>query len=137
MGTKMSLTKNPTKPMTTNPVAVREAIFQNSLASGFVHFFTRRTESLAKSRIGFATTSATSMVEGAARRGPRARASGCVERRERENLCARAFVFIDSREARADARAGRETFVDAGFVRWFGSRVRGVVGARSIDRLID
>lgn len=51
--------------------------------------------------------------------------------------CIHSFVFIDSREARADARAGRETFVDAGFVRWFGSRVRGVVGARSIDRLID
>ena len=82
MGTKMSLTKNPTKPMTTNPVAVREAIFQNSLASGFVHFFTNRTESLAKSRIGFATTSATSMVEGAARPGGwgwGSRASGGVE----------------------------------------------------------
>jgi hypothetical protein len=36
-----------------------------------VHFFTKRTESLAKSRIGFATTSATSMVEGAT--GPGAR----------------------------------------------------------------
>jgi len=70
----MSLTKKPTKPMTTNPVAVREAIFQNSFASGFVHFFTNRIESLAKSFIGFVTTSATSMVA-SERAG--ARASRC------------------------------------------------------------
>ena len=53
--------------------------------------------------------------------------------------CIHSFVFIDSREARADARAGRETFVDAGFVRWFGSRdSRGGWHAidRSINRLI-
>lgn len=30
MGMKINLTKNPTKPMTTNPIAVRNATFVNS-----------------------------------------------------------------------------------------------------------
>ena len=39
---KISLTKKPTNPMTTNPRPVRRAILVNSLRSGFVHFLTRR-----------------------------------------------------------------------------------------------
>ena len=58
----MSLTKNPTKPMMTNPVAVLDAIFQNSRESGLEHFFTSRIESLAKSRTGFTAMSATSIA---------------------------------------------------------------------------
>jgi len=61
IGMKISLTKNPTKPMMTNPVAVLDAIFQNSRESGLEHFFTRRIESLAKSRTGFTAMSATSI----------------------------------------------------------------------------
>jgi len=60
----MSLTKNPTKPMMTNPVAVLDAIFQNSRESGLEHFFTSRIESLAKSRTGFTAMSATSIADG-------------------------------------------------------------------------
>jgi len=63
IGMNTSLTKNPTKPMITNPVAVRAAIFQNSSALGLVHFLTRRMLSLAKSRTGLMAISATSMVE--------------------------------------------------------------------------
>ena len=135
MGTKMSLTKNPTKPMTTNPVAVREAIFQNSLASGFVHFFTKRTESLAKSRIGFATTSATSMVEGAARRGE-ARARRGVWNDVNVNMCARAHSSSLIRARRERTRElARDVRVEGDSSGGVGSRaIRGVVRERK-DRI--
>ena len=112
-------------------MAVREAIFQNSLASGFVHFFTKRTESLAKSRIGFATTSATSMVEGAARRG-RARARRGVWNDVNVKICARAHSSssIRARRERTRARA-RDDRVEGDSSGGVGSRaIRGVVRAR-------
>ena len=65
---KMSFTKNPTNPMTMNPIPVRVAILLNSLRSGLVHFLTRRYESLANSFTGLTAISATSMVSGALRR---------------------------------------------------------------------
>ena len=59
---KMSLTKNPTNPMTMNPRPVRSATLLNSLRSGLVHLFRSRMESLAKSRTGLTAMSATSML---------------------------------------------------------------------------
>uniref|UniRef100_A0A2P2J6J8 Protein transport protein Sec61 subunit gamma-like n=1 Tax=Rhizophora mucronata TaxID=61149 RepID=A0A2P2J6J8_RHIMU len=63
MGMKMSLTKKPTNPITTNPIAVRNATFVNSLRSGLWHRFTRRTLSLAKSLRGSTTESTASIFD--------------------------------------------------------------------------
>ena len=68
---KMSFTKNPTNPMTMNPIPVRVAILLNSLRSGLVHFLMRRYESLANSFTGLTAISATSMVSGALKRETR------------------------------------------------------------------
>lgn len=57
MGMKMSLTKKPMKPITTNPIAVLMVILLNSLRSGFVHLLTKRTLFLANSLSGVTTVS--------------------------------------------------------------------------------
>nr|GMD04956.1 hypothetical protein Iba_chr06bCG2020 [Ipomoea batatas] len=61
MGMKISLTKNPTNPITTNPIAVRTATFENSTRSGLWHLLTRRTLSFAKSLRGSNTESKASI----------------------------------------------------------------------------
>lgn len=62
MGIKMSLTKNPTNPITTKPIAVRKATLVNSLRSGLWQRLTRRTLSLAKSLNGSKTLSRASIA---------------------------------------------------------------------------
>ncbi len=96
IGMNTSLTKNPTKPMITNPVAVRAAIFQNSSALGLVHFLTRRMLSLAKSRTGLMAISATSMVELLRRTVTRNRAHSAL-------AVARVGVGLATDEARGHA----------------------------------
>ena len=96
IGMNTSLTKNPTKPMITNPVAVRAAIFQNSSALGLVHFLTRRMLSLAKSRTGLMAISATSMVELLRRTVTRLRAHSAL-------AVARVGVGLATDEARGHA----------------------------------
>jgi hypothetical protein len=75
MGMKISLTKKPTNPMTTNPIAVRNATLENSLRSGLWQRLTRRTLSLANSRRGSTTESMASMARSReeTRRGARGR----------------------------------------------------------------
>uniref|UniRef100_A0A7C9AFE4 Uncharacterized protein n=1 Tax=Opuntia streptacantha TaxID=393608 RepID=A0A7C9AFE4_OPUST len=64
MGMKISLTKNPTNPMTTNPIAVRTATLVNSLRSGLWHRLTKRTLSLENPLSGSTTESKASIVKG-------------------------------------------------------------------------
>lgn len=52
IGMWISLTKKPIKPIIQKPMAVAIAIFWNSRRSGFVHRFTKRSESLANRRAG-------------------------------------------------------------------------------------
>ena len=61
IGMNINLTKKPTNPMTTNPMAVLKATFVNSLRSGLWHRFTRHILSLAKSLMGEMTESTASM----------------------------------------------------------------------------
>jgi len=58
IGMKTSFTKNPTNPNMINPKAVLLAMSVNSRRSGFVHFFTNRTESFMNSFSGAMAMSA-------------------------------------------------------------------------------
>jgi len=55
IGMKISLTKNPMKPMIANPIEVACATFVNSVRSGFVQRFTSLQLSLTNSSVGFLT----------------------------------------------------------------------------------
>lgn len=63
IGMKMSLTKNPMKPITINPKAVLMATLENSRRSGLWHRLTKRMLSLAKSFTGLTTVSTASMIQ--------------------------------------------------------------------------
>eukprot|EP00249_Psilotum_nudum_P005489 c18922_g1_i1 orf=38-289(+) len=58
---KMSFTKKPMNPMTTNPIAVLTATLENSFRSGLWQRLTKRTLSLANSFTGLTTLSTVSM----------------------------------------------------------------------------
>lgn len=62
MGMWISLTKKPMKPIMQKPIAVAIAIFWNSLRSGLVQRFTKRMESLAKTRPGSQNLTTLSMA---------------------------------------------------------------------------
>nr|AFK44844.1 unknown [Medicago truncatula] len=61
IGIKISLTKNPTNPITTKPIAVRTATLENSLRSGLWQRLTSLTLSLANSLSGSKTESMASI----------------------------------------------------------------------------
>ncbi|XP_019460968.1 PREDICTED: uncharacterized protein LOC109360483 [Lupinus angustifolius] len=62
IGMKMSLTKKPTNPITTKPIAVRTATLENSLRSGLWQRFTSLTLSFANSLKGSKTESMASIL---------------------------------------------------------------------------
>ncbi|CAL0317608.1 unnamed protein product [Lupinus luteus] len=62
IGMKMSLTKKPTNPITTKPIAVRTATLENSLRSGLWQRLTSLTLSFANSLKGSNTESMASIL---------------------------------------------------------------------------